>query len=109
ADRYSIEDLAVGAVAAGADVLLIRESADQQNRAFDALVRAAQANDRLRARVYESAARVASLKATCRVGAPAPSAMLASLLGPPAHKALAGSFRSVDPRSAVAASPVADT
>ncbi|MBC8132857.1 MAG: beta-N-acetylhexosaminidase, partial [Deltaproteobacteria bacterium] len=81
ADRYSIVDLAVGAVAAGADVLLIRESADQQNRAFDALVRSAEADDSLRARVYDSAARVALLKGNCRVGAPAPSAMLASLLG----------------------------
>jgi hypothetical protein len=34
--------------------------------------------------------------------------MLPSLLGTPAHKALASSFAPVDPSSAVATSPVAD-
>ena len=62
----------------------------------------------MRARVEESAARVAALKAACTVGMPAPAAMLPSLLGTPAHKALAGSFAAVDPASAVAKSPVAD-
>jgi beta-N-acetylhexosaminidase len=108
ADRYSIEDLAVGAVTAGADVLLIREPVERQLRAFEALVRAAEADQRLRARVDESATRVATMKAACRVGAPAPSGMLASLLGTPAHRALAAFFPSVDARSVVAASPVAD-
>ena len=108
ADRYSIEDLAIEAVAAGADVLLIREPVDRQVRAFEALVRAGEGDDRLRARIEESAARVAAMKAACRVEAPAPSAMLPSLLGTPAHRALAGSFPRVDPASPVATSAVAD-
>lgn len=108
ADRYTIEELAVGAVAAGADVLLIREPLDRQLRAFEALVRAAESDDRLRARIFESAARVGVMKAACRVGPPAPAAMLPSLLGTPAHRALAASFGSVDPHSVVASSAVAD-
>ena len=108
ADRYPIDELAVLAVAAGADVLLIREPLERQSRAFEALVRAAEKDAHLRRRVTESAARVAALKAACRVGAPAPRAMLPSLLGPPAHRALAGSFARVDARSAAASSPVAD-
>lgn len=106
ADRYSIEDLAVGAVAAGADVLLIREPVERQARAFEALVRAGESDPRLRARIDESAARVAALKAACGVGDPAPASMHPALLGPPAHRALAASFAAVDARSAVAASPV---
>jgi beta-N-acetylhexosaminidase len=92
ADRYGIEELAVGCVAAGCDALLLREPVERQVAAFEALVRAAEADAVLRARVEESAARVAALKAACTVGMPAPSAMLPSLLGTPAHRALAGSF-----------------
>ncbi|MES1208635.1 MAG: glycoside hydrolase family 3 N-terminal domain-containing protein, partial [Pseudomonadota bacterium] len=106
ADRHSIEELAVGAVSAGADVLLIREPADRQRRAFEALVRAAERDSELRRRIGESAARVAAMKAASRVGAPAPSAMLPSLLGTPAHRALAASFPEVDARSPVATSAV---
>ena len=92
ADRYPIEELAVGAIAAGVDHLLMREPAARQQAAFEAMVRAAEARADLRARVEESAARVAALKAACTVAMPAPGAMLPSLLGTPAHKALAGSF-----------------
>jgi hypothetical protein len=88
--------------------LLIREPVDRQVRAFEALVRAGEGDDRMRARIEESAARVAAMKAACRVQAPAPSAMLPSLLGTPAHRALAGSFPRVDPASPVATSAVAD-
>ena len=108
ADRYSIEELAVGAVAAGADVLLIREPVARQLAAHEALIHAAEHESALARRIEESAARFGRLKAACRVGMPAPAAMLPSLLGPPAHRALAGSFARVDPKSAVAASPVAD-
>ena len=52
-------------------------------------------------------ARVAALKAACTVPMPAPSAMLASLLKPAAHRALAGSFKAVE-ESAAKSSPVAD-
>jgi beta-N-acetylhexosaminidase len=92
ADRYPIEELAVGCIAAGVDHLLIREPVARQIAAFEAIVRAAEARSELRARVEESAARVAALKAACTVRMPAPGAMLPSLLGTPAHKALAGSF-----------------
>ena len=107
ADRYSIEELAVGAIEAGVDHLLVREPAARQVAAFEAIVHAAEARSEVRARVEESAARVAALKAACTVPLPAPSAMLPSLLGTPAHQALAGSFAAVD-AGAVAKSPVAD-
>jgi len=95
ADRYSIEELAVGAIEAGVDHLLVRQPVARQRAAFEAIVRAAEARSDLRARVAESAARVAALKAACTVPMPAPAAMLPSLLGTPAHKALAASFAAV--------------
>jgi beta-N-acetylhexosaminidase len=95
ADRFPIEELSVGCVAAGCDVLLLREPASRQAAAFRAILHAAESQSDLRARVEESAARVAAFKAAGRVGAPAPSAMLPSLLGTPAHRALAGSFKRV--------------
>ena len=107
ADRYGIEELAVLAVAAGCDVLLVREPAEKQVRAFEALVKEAERSAAFRRRIEESAARVARLKASCRVGPPAPAAMLPSLLGTPAHRALAASFPRVAP-DAAASSPVAD-
>jgi beta-N-acetylhexosaminidase len=108
ADRYSIEELAVSAIVAGVDHLLIREPAARQRAAFEAILHAAEARSEVRARVEESAARVAALKAACAVPMPAPGAMLPSLLGTPAHRALAGSFQAVAP-SAVARSPAADS
>ena len=95
ADRYSIEELAVGAIEAGCDHLLVRQPVARQRAAFEAIVRAAEARSDVRARVEESAARVAALKAACTVPLPAPAAMLPSLLGTPAHQALAGSFTAV--------------
>jgi len=92
ADRYSIEDLAVGAIEAGVDHLLVREPVARQVAAFEAILRAAESSAGFRARVEEAAARVAALKAACAVSVPAPAAMLPSLLGTPAHRALAGSF-----------------
>ncbi len=108
ADRYSIEELAVGAIEAGVDHLLVRGPVGRQIAAFEAIVRAAEARSEVRARVEESAARVAALKAACSVPRPAPGAMLPSLLGTPAHRALAGSFASGSP-SAAAGSPAADS
>jgi beta-N-acetylhexosaminidase len=105
ADRYGIDDLAVRAVAAGCDHLLVREPADRQQAAFTALVRAAEAKADFRTRLEEAAARVAALKVAGRVGMPAPGAALASLLGTPGHKALAGSFPPVA-ASAADQSPV---
>jgi len=107
ADRYPIEELAVGAIEAGVDHLLVREPVERQRAAFEAIVRAAEARSDIRARVEESAARVSALKAACSVPLPAPAAMLPSLLGTPAHKALAASFARVDAGPA-ARSPAAD-
>jgi hypothetical protein len=78
-------------------------------RAFEALLRAAEADDHLRDQIERSGRRVAAMKAVCSVAAPAPSAMLPSLLGTPGHRALAATFPAVDARSPVAASAVADT
>jgi beta-N-acetylhexosaminidase len=105
ADRYPIDELAVNSIAAGADHLLIREPPARQRAAFQALLRAAETRAELRARVEESAARVIKMKSLARVGLPAPTAMLPSLLGTPAHKALAASFtRGAPPASSPAAS-----
>jgi beta-N-acetylhexosaminidase len=108
ADRWSIEELAVGSIEAGADHLLVREPAARQVAAHEALVRAAEARADFRARVEQSAARVAALKAACTVPMPAPSAMLASLLKPAAHRALAGSFAAAVEDSPAKHSPVVD-
>jgi beta-N-acetylhexosaminidase len=107
ADRWPIEELAVASIEAGADHLLVREPAARQVAAHAALVRAAEARSDFRARVEESAARVAALKAACRVGLPAPSAMLPSLLATAAHRALAGSFKPAA-ETLAKSSPVAD-
>jgi beta-N-acetylhexosaminidase len=100
ADRYPIEELATATVAAGVDHLLIREPAVRQVAAFEALVRGGEARAELRARIEESAARVARLKAAATVPMPAPGAMLSSLLGTPGHKALAASFPAIGPTAA---------
>jgi beta-N-acetylhexosaminidase len=107
ADRHPVGELAVAVVEAGADVLLLCREVEPQDRAFEALVRAAERDAAFRRRVEESAARIAALKAAARVPWPAPSASLPSLLGTPAHRALAGSFKRVDPGTLVAASEVA--
>jgi beta-N-acetylhexosaminidase len=109
ADRYPIEELAVGSIEAGADHLLIREPAARQVAAHEALVKAAEARADFRARVEESAARFASMKALCTVGLPAPSAMLPSLLAPAAHRALAGSFKVAAGDLPAKSSPVVDS
>jgi beta-glucosidase-like glycosyl hydrolase len=106
ADRYSIEELAVGSVLAGADHLLIREPAARQVAAFEALVHAAEARSDVRARVEESEARVLAMKMLVRVAMPRAAAELPALLGLPAHQALAASFARVSATDA-ARSPVA--
>jgi beta-N-acetylhexosaminidase len=107
ADRFSIEDIATGAVDAGVDHLIIREPESRQRSAFAAILRAAERRADFRARVEQSAARIAELKRRCGVGLPSPAALLPSLLGTPAHKALAGSFPEAS-ASPVARSPVAE-
>jgi beta-N-acetylhexosaminidase len=109
ADRYPIAELAVRAVAAGCDVLLVREPHERQVAAFEALLEEAEKSAVFRGRVGESAARVDRLKAAGRVGSPVPAAALGSRLGTPAHQALAASFARVDAAPTLAsASPVVD-
>jgi beta-N-acetylhexosaminidase len=90
--RHAIEDLVVESLMAGVDHFLIRRPEDKQRRAFEALVRAAEARADVRGRVAEARARVAAFKSVIAVPDPAPAAALPSLLGTPAHKALAGFF-----------------
>ena len=106
ADRYPIQELAVLSIAAGADHLLIREPLERQRAAFEALVHAAESRSEIRARVEESAARVARMKSAVSVGMPAPAEMLSGLLGTPAHRALAASFKR---DAALASSPAASS
>lgn len=108
ADRFPIEDIAIGAVEAGVDHLIIREPEARQRAAFEAILGAAAARADFRSRVEQSAARVAELKRRCRVGLPAPAALLPSLLGTPAHRALAGAFAAAADPSLVSRSPVAE-
>jgi len=105
ADRHPIDELAVSCIEAGCDLLLVRGPVDRQVAAFEALVRAAEADAAFARRVEESAARVAALKAACQVGLPAPAALLPSLVGTPAHRALAGSFPRAPGRSPASGSP----
>ena len=109
ADRYPIEELAVRSIAAGADHLIVREPAARQRAAFAALLRAAETRSDVRARVVQSASRVAAMKAGVRVAPPLAPERLDAMLGTPANKALAASFdRTADSGSPVARSPVAD-
>jgi beta-N-acetylhexosaminidase len=97
ADRWPIEELVPGALLAGVDHFLLRGPAERQQGAWEALVRGAERDPRLRARVEESAARAAAFKARLAVPMPAPAEALPALLGPPAHRALAASFPRVAP------------
>ena len=109
ADRYPIEELAVGAIEAGCDHLLVREPAARQHAAFEAIVHAAEARSDVRARVEESAARVRALKAACTVAharARRDVAVAARHARPQGAGRLVRGGR--PPRRAVAKSPVAD-
>jgi beta-N-acetylhexosaminidase len=57
ADRYSVEESAVGAVRAGCDALLVCSREDWQERALDALVREAERDPAFALRCRESASR----------------------------------------------------
>lgn len=107
ADRYPIEELVLRGLAAGVDHFLVRGPEERQEAARVALLRAARDDAEVRARVIASATRVAAFKRAVTVGPPAPAAALPSLLGPPAHRALAGSFPPV-PAASPTGSPVAD-
>jgi len=86
ADHFGIEDLAVRGLLAGCDAFLLCRREELQLAAFDALVAAAERDAAVRARVAQSAARIAELKA--RHFARPREASLASL-GSAEHVALA--------------------
>jgi len=92
ADRYETRELIIEALMAGVDHFLIRGPEERQVQAYEALVQTAQTDMNVASRVAEAAERMATFKQTISVEMPLPSAMLASVLGTPAHKALAGHF-----------------
>ena len=107
ADRHPIETLVVESLLAGVDHFLVREPTERQLRAFAALLSAAEAKPAVRARVRESAERVARFKAGLGVPMPAPAEALPARLGTPENQALALSFARVA-YLAVAESQVVD-
>jgi beta-N-acetylhexosaminidase len=62
ADRYTVEEAAIGAIAAGCDVLLVCRDAELADRAHEALCREAERSDAFRARCEEAAARSRGLR-----------------------------------------------
>jgi beta-N-acetylhexosaminidase len=85
--RFSIEDAAVRALAAGCDALLLCHRHDSLPRARLAVWNAARASSALRQRLAEAAGRVGTLKARHRArGATRPPL---SVLGAPSHLELA--------------------
>jgi beta-N-acetylhexosaminidase len=107
ADHHPIEELVLASLLAGVDHFLVREPLERQTRAYAALVTAAETRAEVRARVEESAMRVAKFKARLRVPMPAAAEALPALLGTAENQALAASFARVSFLS-VATSPVVD-
>jgi beta-N-acetylhexosaminidase len=107
ADHFPIEELVVESLLAGVDHFLVRESRERQVRAFEALVKAAEARSDVRARIETSAARVARFKAGLRVPMPVAADALPALMGTKENQALAASFARVAFLS-IADSPVVD-
>jgi beta-N-acetylhexosaminidase len=88
-DNFGVADSAVRGLRAGCDVFLICLREDLQLEAHAALVRAAEADSEVRARVAESAARVAALKAAHPPREPETASRAREVLAQPAHRALA--------------------
>jgi beta-N-acetylhexosaminidase len=107
ADHYSVEDLVVESLLAGVDHFLVREPRERQERAFEALVKAGTARKFIRARIEESAQRVALFKSKLCVPLPVPADALPALLGTQDNRSLAESFARLTPLSVVN-SPVVD-
>jgi beta-N-acetylhexosaminidase len=104
ADRWPIDELVVQGLLAGIDHFLIREPAERQVAAFEALVKATERSE-VRLRVLQSAARVAAFKALSRVGLPEPEGWRGLPLEE--HAKLAASFPRVS-ASGPTGSPVGD-
>jgi len=69
ASRWSIEEAAVGAVAAGCDALLVCHSEEQQERAVDALAREAERSSTFRARCEQALQRTIAARGRVRAKA----------------------------------------
>jgi beta-N-acetylhexosaminidase len=104
ADRWPVEEVVVEGLLAGVDHFLIREPAERQVAAWEALVKASERSE-VRERVLESAARVAAFKAMSRVGLPEREGWQGLPLGE--HQELASSFPKVDAKGPTG-SPVGD-
>lgn len=110
ADRFGIEEIVTRGLAAGLDHFIIRGPLERQQAAFEALVRAGEGSAALRARLAESAGRVAAFKAGLGVGPPASAERLATIFPWSEHRALAASFAAGSPGSGQGShSPVAVT
>jgi len=97
ADHAPVEELVVESLLAGVDHFLVREPLERQERAFAALVKAGESRPEVRARIEESAARVAHFKSKLRVPMPAAPGELLARLGTHESQALAASFACVAP------------
>jgi beta-N-acetylhexosaminidase len=109
ADRWPIDEIVCQGLLAGLDHFILRGPEERQRAAFEALVRAAERDPAVRARVEQSCARVLALKAQAAVGLPAPGDELSRALPMAAHRALSDRVRAGGAPLAPgpAASPVA--
>jgi beta-N-acetylhexosaminidase len=88
ADRHSMEEAAVSAVAAGCDVLLICRSEERQEQAFEALLREAEASPAFRVRCEDAARRTRAGRGRGRAQPPDDDE-LARTVGGPRSRAVA--------------------
>ena len=101
-DRWGVAEAAERAVVAGCDAVLVCHGEDDQLAAHEALVTAAERSPAVRARVEESATRIAAMKAAHRFRVPAVLDDVAAVLGHADHQALARSLVALDGAAGVA-------
>jgi beta-N-acetylhexosaminidase len=93
ADRYSMEEAAVGAIRAGVDLLLVCHRADRQKQAIDGLVAEAERSESFMQRLMEASERTKSFRARFARTAPSAGEALQSLTGVD-HRALVRKIQS---------------